>query len=296
MGHAEMAVIKKILIISNPLLDRDFSFTRHLIELVQENGGDVLLTDEAIDSAVLSNYSFTALPRNQAFKQADLVMTVGGDGTMLSAAAEAALLEKPLLGVNGGTVGFMTELELSELKMIEALFHGKYTIDPRMMLSVSVMRGDKAVYSAQVLNDVVVKSGAFAHVVSLDMEADGHLITRLRADGVIISTPTGSTAYSMSSGGPVVDPHAEAIIITPICSISNRASSFVLPPKSVVHLKNMETRQWHNDQVFLTADGIGEVCLNRGDVVSVSRSDLICRLARIKEFNFYDLVNKKLFQ
>lgn len=184
------------------------------------------------------------LPRHIRFKNtqeelksADMLICFGGDGTILHAAKDANACHVPVLGVNLGSVGFMAELEQGELSMLSRLAAGKYAIEERMMLDVVVRREGKTVYSELALNDAAVTKGAVARVVDLEVYGDKVLISSFSADGVLISTPTGSTAYSMSAGGPIVEPTAENIIVTPICPHALSARSFVLGRGRTVSVK-----------------------------------------------------------
>ena len=173
----------------------------------------------------------------EELKTADMLICFGGDGTILHAAKDANVHHVPVLGVNLGSVGFMAELEQGELSMLSRLAAGKYTVEARMMLDVTVRREGKVIYSDLALNDAAVTKGAVARVVDLEVYGDRVLISSFSADGVVVSTPTGSTAYAMSAGGPIVEPTAENIIVTPICPHALSARSFVLSRGRTVSVK-----------------------------------------------------------
>ena len=228
---------------------------------------------------------------HEELKGADMLVCFGGDGTILHAAKDANANRVPILGVNLGSVGFMAELEQSELSMLSKLASGKYTIESRMMLDVCVRREGKVVYSDIALNDAALTKGAVARVVDLEVYGDKVLITHFSADGVVISTPTGSTAYSMSAGGPIVEPTAENIIVTPICPHALSARSFVLGRERSVAVKmGRMTRK----TAYLSVDGGKAFKLNGGDIVETRVSKAKTRLVRVTGRTFYEILNQKL--
>ena len=170
----------------------------------------------------------------EELKRADVLLCFGGDGTILHAARDATLHDVPILGVNMGSVGFMAELERGELSLLTLLAAGEYRTEERMMLSVRVLRGEKVLSEDLALNDAVISKGSMARVAEMEVRADGVLVTNLMGDGVIVSTPTGSTAYSMSAGGPIVEPTSRDIIVTPVCAHQLSTRSMVLAPERLV--------------------------------------------------------------
>ena len=227
----------------------------------------------------------------EELKSADMLICFGGDGTILHAAKDANACHVPVLGVNLGSVGFMAELEQGELSMLSSLAAGKYTIESRMMLDVVVRREGKIVYSDLALNDAAVTKGAVARVVDLEVYGDKVLISSFSADGVIISTPTGSTAYSMSAGGPIVEPTAENIIVTPICPHALSARSFVLGRGRLLSVK---LGRMVRKTTYLSVDGGKAFRLNGGDVVEARESKSKTQLVRVTGRTFYEILNHKL--
>ncbi len=228
---------------------------------------------------------------NDAIAQADFVISLGGDGTILRVARQAAAHCVPLLGINVGHVGFMTELEREEMGLIREVFEGKYEIDNRMMLELSILRGGHAVYTQTALNDVTVTKQNPFHVIRLDISADRVPVTRFRGDGVIIATPTGTTAYSLAAGGPIVEPSAENIAVTPICPHAWQAKSFVFSPEREIAVT---ASGLDGSAVCVSADGDKGLEVRPADVVVVRRSRLDMRLIRIKGQSFYHILRKKL--
>ena len=227
----------------------------------------------------------------EELKTADMLICFGGDGTILHAAKDANVHHVPVLGVNLGSVGFMAELEQSELSMLSRLAAGKYTVEARMMLDVAVRREGKVIYSDLALNDAAVTKGAVARVVDLEVLGDKVLISSFSADGVVVSTPTGSTAYAMSAGGPIVEPTAENIIVTPICPHALSARSFVLSRGRTVSVK---LGKMARKTAYLSVDGGKALRLNSSDTVELRESQSKTRLVRVTGRSFYEILNHKL--
>ena len=227
----------------------------------------------------------------EELKSADMLICFGGDGTILHAAKDANACHIPVLGVNLGSVGFMAELEQSELPMLSRLAAGKYTVENRMMLDVAVRREGKTIYNDLALNDAAVTKGAVARVVDLEVYGEKVLISSFSADGVLISTPTGSTAYSMSAGGPIVEPTAENIIVTPICPHALSARSFVLSRGRTVSVK---LGRMVRKTTYLSVDGGKAFRLNSGDIVEIRESKSKTQLVRVTNRTFYEILNHKL--
>ena len=205
----------------------------------------------------------------QEIRSADLLIAFGGDGTILHLARTVALHSVPVLGVNLGSLGFMSELEVNELDRLRDLAEGRFTVESRMMLDASVLREGRQVYSNIALNDAVISKGSIARVVRLDIFTEEGRLTRVGGDGIIVSTPTGSTGYSMAAGGPIVEPTAKNLLLTPICPHSTRSSSYVLSPDHVI---TVEAADANRKFVYLSVDGGKAFSLKNGDQVRVSTS------------------------
>ncbi len=196
----------------------------------------------------------------------------------------------PILGVNIGTMGFMAELESGELDKLTNIARGEYTLDSRMMLDVTVQRERDIIFHDICLNDVVVTKGAVARIVHLAVKCDGVQAMECGGDGVVVSTPTGSTAYSYSAGGPIVEPDAKNIIITPICAHEIGSRCIVASDKRTVTVKMVQNARRN---AYLSVDGGRAVRLNMGDVATIKKSSLETKLVRLKDRSFYDVVNAK---
>ena len=227
----------------------------------------------------------------EELRGADMLICFGGDGTILHAAKDANACGVPILGVNLGSMGFMAELEQGELSLLSKVATKKYTTEARMMLDVTVRREGRPVYTDIALNDAAVTKGAVARVIDLEVYGDRVLINNFSGDGMIISTPTGSTAYSMAAGGPIVEPTAENIIITPICAHVLGARSMVLGRERTVTVKMVKTAR---KTAYLSVDGGKAFKLNGGDRVELRRSASVTRLVRLTGRSFYEIINHKL--
>ena len=227
---------------------------------------------------------------DQVLPGADMLICFGGDGTILHAAKDANGYGVPILGVNMGSVGFMAELEYSELSLLSKLADGKFTTESRMMLDASVIRDGRQVFHETALNDAALTKGAVARVVDLKISCDKMPMSEFSGDGVVVSTPTGSTGYSMAAGGPIVEPTAENLIITPICAHAMDAKSFVLSSERVVSIRlGRLTRK----TAYLSADGGRAFRLQDGDVAEIRKSEKVTKLVRLSGRTFYEILAKK---
>lgn len=224
--------------------------------------------------------------------KADMLVCFGGDGTILHAARDTYRYNTPILGVNLGSVGFIAELEQAELEKLSQIAQGDYTLEKRMMLDVVAYHGDKVLVKDVALNDAVVTKGAIARVIDLTVFGDGVPIYNYSGDGVVLSTPTGSTAYSISAGGPIVEPTSESIIVTPICAHSLSAKPLVTGRDRVVTVEI--SPMMSNKYAYLSVDGGRAVKLSGRDRVVVRRSNRFTQLVRLTRRSFYELVDQKL--
>ena len=283
----------KVVLSPNPYRDRGLKAAQAAEKILRNVGVETVmcLPFQVEGSGVELPKHIRFKNTQEELKSADMLICFGGDGTILHAAKDANACHVPVLGVNLGSVGFMAELEQGELSMLSRLAAGKYTIEERMMLDVTVRREGKIVYSELALNDAAVTKGAVARVVDLEVYGDKVLISSFSADGVLISTPTGSTAYSMSAGGPIVEPTAENIIVTPICPHALSARSFVLGRGRTVSVK---LGRMVRKTTYLSVDGGKAFRLNGGDVVEARESKSKTQLVRVTGRTFYEILNHKL--
>ena len=220
----------------------------------------------------------------------DIVITIGGDGTIIHKAKHAARFSKPILGINLGKIGFVAGLEPTEIDKLEQLIKGKYTVEKRMMLSVNVKKGEttRKFYD---LNDVVITKGVYSGLVNLNVTLNNDEITKYVADGIILATPTGSTAYSLSAGGPVIEPSMKCILLTPICQHSMFSRPVIFGENSKINI-TAKTRE--KDESVLSIDGGRPIIISDRDLVSVEAAKMTVSLIKLKNQNFYKVLNSKL--
>ncbi|HEY5512605.1 MAG TPA: NAD(+)/NADH kinase [Geomonas sp.] len=224
-------------------------------------------------------------------RDADLVVVLGGDGTLIAAARLVGEREVPILGVNLGSLGFLTEITLDELyPSVERCLAGDFEVSERMMLLASVERGGEVVELHRVLNDVVINKGALARIVDMETSVDGQYLTTFKADGLIVSTPTGSTGYSLSANGPIIHPSLACISITPICphTLTNRPLVMAADARISIRLDSMD------EAVFLTLDGQVGVKLVCGDLVQIRKSEQATRLVQSRSKDYFEVLRTKL--
>ncbi len=284
----------KIVLSSNPYRDKGLRIALEARRVLEQAGAQTIMClpfqPKKGDRLDLPRQVVLSL-LNKELETADLLVCFGGDGTILHAARDAALHGVPILGVNMGSVGFMAELERSELPLLAPLAHRMYTIEERMMLDVKVLRGDKLISQDTALNDAVISKGSVARVAEMEVLADRVKVTAITGDGVIIATPTGSTAYSMSAGGPIVEPTSRSIIVTPVCAHQLAARAMVLAPERVV---TVQLPRGNRKYLYLSVDGGKAVRLTGGDRVDICQSDRTTQLVRLAGRSFYQVINQKL--
>lgn len=282
----------KIVMTPNPYRDKQFKYVQEAKRILEQAGCTVRI---CLPFDVDKSYP---LPPELKFhdlraeiKTAQMLICFGGDGTILHASKFATQHHIPILGVNIGTMGFIAELEAGELELLKKIPLGDYTLEPRTMLDVTVRSATQQLLLHETaLNDAVVTKGAIARVINIGIYCDGVEATSFSGDGVIVCTPTGSTAYSMSAGGPIIEPAAKNLLITPICAHAMLSRSIVTSPRRVIDVKIGKTGR-HN--AFLSVDGGRAFRLNTGDVVSVKASDQLTQLVRLKDTSYFEIVNRK---
>lgn len=283
--------MKRVILTPNPYRDKNFQTVREAMRILEECGMETRLclpfeVDRSFE--LPRDLHFSKLDRE--LPKADLVICFGGDGTILHMAKMATRRDIPILGINIGTMGFMAELESTEMDKLRQLVTGEYTLDSRMMLDVTVTRDRSIIFHDISLNDVVITKGAVARIVHLSVHCDQVQAMEISGDGVIVATPTGSTAYSLSAGGPLVEPEAHNILITPICAHDVGHRCIVASPNRVVTVQMARNARRN---AYLSVDGGKAIRLNMGDVATVCKSGKETKLVRLKNRSFYDVVNTK---
>lgn len=283
--------MNKVILTPNPYRDKNFQTVRTAASILRDAGVETKIclpfeVDRCYD--LPKDLRFSRLDRELPTSSA--VICFGGDGTILHMAKAATRHNIPILGVNIGTMGFMAELESTELSQLKRLATGDYTIDNRMMLDVTVLRDRDIIFHDICLNDVVITKGAVARIVHLAVNCDGVQAMECGGDGVIVATPTGSTAYSLSAGGPIVEPEAHSILVTPICAHDVASRCIVASDRRII---TVELTRNARRNAFLSVDGGKALRMNMGDVATVKKSNLVTKLVRLKDRSFYDVVNMK---
>lgn len=237
----------------------------------------------------ITDENFGHLSEEQLYKTADVIITIGGDGTIIRYAKRAALDGKPVLGINAGRMGYLADIEQNELELIKKLKTGEYAVEKRMMLSVSVCENGRKLSEYNALNDAVIVSGFISRIIDISASVGNDSIS-YRADGLILSTPTGSTAYSMSAGGPVIDPLTQSMCITPICSHSLSAKPILLGADNTVKLKAYSKKR---TDIFLTVDGRKVCAIRPYTEIYVQKSKQYAMLVRLNDRSFYKTLSAK---
>ena len=229
---------------------------------------------------------------DKLIENCDIVIVVGGDGTTLNVAKAASLHNKLTLGINAGRLGFMSGLERDELSLLNRLVSGEYEVEERMMINARLL-SENGTQNFICLNDAVITRGDLARLIDVTVKSDGRVITKNRADGMIIATPTGSTAYSMAAGGPVVSPDNSCFVVTPICphSLVNRSIVFSSDKELEITVENDK-----NNTSYLSIDGEKSVTVTKNSKIIISKSEYVAKLIKIKPDSFYEILNKKLLE
>lgn len=262
-----------------------------VIKILTDGGADVYVQNEYKPIFKSTKAKFENF--DKAMSLCDCAIAIGGDGTTLNIAKKAAFLNKSALGINAGRLGFMSGIERDELSLLTKLINKEYIIDERAMLKATIEKDGEVLSSHHCLNDIVVSRGNFARLIDVTITCDGRSVSNMRSDGVIISTPTGSTAYSMAAGGPVVSPEADCIIETPICphSLMDRSIIFSADKELIVTANNDQ-----NNSPIMTVDGQEAVNLTPGCQIHIKKSDITTKLIKLKPENFYEVLNKKIIE
>ena len=279
-----------IAICPNPYRDTNLEITLKAAKILKDNGFESCICPvfaSADDKVIPKGIKARELAKLK--EMPELVIVIGGDGTILSVAGKMQKMDVPVLGVNLGTMGFMASLEPEDLDKIADAAKGNYTVSRRMMLDVMLERDGKIIYSGFALNDAVIHG--YGDTIYLNASCDGTRITTFSGDGIIVSSPTGSTGYSMSAGGPLVEPTADCIVISPICAHSICSKSFVLSPERTV---TVTAEKLHDRKAYLSVDGAFSADVNKGDILTVKRSEKRFEIADMGIKSFYETTFEKL--
>jgi NAD+ kinase len=280
--------VRRVGIVAKPDAPRAPEVVTRLVDWLTERGIEVTLEKET--AGIVPAVRAAAANKAELPGLADLLIVLGGDGTLLSMARAVGDLGVPILGVNLGGLGFLTATTLDEmLPSLEAAVEGRMVVEDRLMLLARVIRNGAAVCEHMALNDMVITKSAMSRIISLAVSVEGEYATAYRADGLIISTPTGSTAYSLSAGGPIVFPTVDAIVLTPICSHTLTNRPIIIPASH-----RIEVTVQSDQEIMLTVDGQVGVGLRERDVVQIVKASAHIRLVRFPQKDFFSVLRTKL--
>ncbi|MBO4375940.1 MAG: NAD(+)/NADH kinase [Lachnospiraceae bacterium] len=270
--------MEHIFVRTNTAKDPDLKITKKIKGYIEDMGMRCTLSTEA------------KLPAD-----ADGILVLGGDGTMLNVAGETLDAELPILGINLGTMGYLTEVPLEKAKAaIERLANEEYTVSERMMLEGSVTRDGKVIYEGFALNDIVLTRQGSLRIIHFDTTVNKQTFNEYDADGLIVATPTGSTGYNMSAGGPIVEPGAKVMVMTPICAHMFNSRSIVLSGKDEIGIYVNADRTGHDQMVEVTFDAEHNLSLTTGDVINVKQASKVTRIVRLNEASFITALHQKM--
>ncbi len=301
----------KLMICVNPNKDKDLTNTKKLLDFLSTYNVQIIMSDifkrpyfdnPPLSSTLLDGYNIEYIPEYAAFKKADICIVFGGDGTIIKVAKKIAQANGYIIGFNMGRVGYLAELEVSEMALLDKLLNvesvdkieelSDITIDRRMMVKCDIIRNGKVVFTTNALNEVVISKGAVSRMAGLSLVCNGKNIISYRADGIIISTPTGSTAYCMSAGGPIIDPALDCICAVPVCPyLCLNNGAVVFSGDSQIDVKFSADKI---NEAFCTVDGKVTKSIYDGDIVRITKASGGVKLIRLKDIDFYSRLNNKM--
>lgn len=276
--------MKQFYIVTNPDKDPKLTITKSVIAYLQDKGCVCACQNEQEHADV------TRVP-----KETECIISLGGDGTMIRAIRELSELELPVIGVNLGTLGYLAEVDKDSLyTMLDRLIEDKYVVDSRMMLTGSIVRNGQVIYKDAAVNDIVLGRACGMNVICFQIYVDGEFLAQYSADGIIISTPTGSTAYNLSAGGPIVEPGASIVVLTPISPHTLNNRSIVLSSKTHITLELTSFRGKTPDNALAAYDGEEGIDLQPGDKIEIDEAEKVIRILKLSNISFLEILRKKL--
>lgn len=279
-------------VITNELKDNELKYTNYIYAYLKAHGKncdlDIMQTEKCFEDS--SCFNSKMVPEHT-----ECILVLGGDGTLLRAARNTAHLGIPLIGVNLGNLGYMAEVEISNLEAaLEALISDHCEIEERMMISGTVYHNQEEVSVSQALNDITLTRTGSLHVISFAIYVNGQFLNAYEADGILVSTPTGSTGYNMSAGGPIVEPKASLMVVTPICPHTIHSRSIILAPEDKIEIRLLEGRNIESQVVALHFDGSENLLLETGDRIVITRSEMKTKMIRLNQVSFLEVLHKKM--
>ncbi len=280
----------RITLMPNLTRSEAFEVTAEICERLKALGAEFCFFPEYKKEFEFTGAEF--LEPDEAVSNCDAIIAIGGDGSIIHAAKLAIMKQKPILGINAGRLAFMAGLEDNELNLLSRLIYGDYTLDKRLLLKTSVINSEgRIIFSDYCINDCLVTNEEKQRMTAINVALDGKLFNSYLCDGIIVSTPTGSTAYSLSAGGPIVDPELESILLTPLCPHSLVDRSLIFRPDAVITVTSDE-----NLPLCISNDGMQPIIIEPGSRAEISRAEFTANFIRIKSDNFIDILYKKLAQ
>jgi NAD+ kinase len=287
------SAIRRVGIVLKPRLPEALETIHRLVEWLCARS-IVVVCELSIDQASLESETgghIEALEIDKLAASVDLIVVLGGDGTMIGTARMIGDHSVPVLGINYGHLGYLAEFREEEMfPALESILEGNYRIDHRVMLAVELFRGEHLELHSRVLNDVVINKAARAHIIEIEAQLNGQFVNTFRADGLIVSTPTGSTAYNLSAGGPVIYPSMNAVVMTPICPFTLSNRPIVVPDDALIEV-SVKTPQ---EEVAITLDGQVGVPIMTGDRVLIRKSRTTFNIVQATNRNYFDVLRDKL--
>ena len=282
--------MKTIGVITNLEKDADLKYTKILLEAIHKRGGIVKISPEI---SALLNMEKTCIDEEAVYKEAEVIICLGGDGTFLKVARSAQQLNKPLLGINLGNLGFLTEVEKNDIDhAVERILSDQYEVEERMMLEAAIYSSGKLINRDLALNDVVISRGALSRILHLKTYINNEYVDSFPGDGLIVSSPTGSTAYSLSAGGPIVEPDIDLVIVTPICPHILYSRSFITAGNRIVRVEVAESNL---HDAMVTIDGQMGYEIKGGDYIEIKKADTFVKMIRMNRKNFFNILRTKIY-
>lgn len=284
-------MLRKVILCPNPYRDTELRVAKEAKAILDAVHCPNVVCIPFRGSEEPEGHGLAIRPLQQELRGADMLIAFGGDGTILHLSKTAAHKDIPVLGINLGSLGFMTELEQGELHKLRSLCEEKYLVESHMMLDVCVKREGRVIYTGLALNEALIARGNVSRVIRLHIFTENGKLVDIAGDGVVVASPTGSTAYSLSAGGPVVEPTARNFVVSPICAHSVHANSYVLAPERTI---TVQTEATGYKPVVLSVDGGKAFSLRHGDAVEITRSHYDTKLVRLEKRSFCEILQRKM--
>lgn len=282
--------MNKFCIITNPDKDKNYDMTGQIMKYLKEHGKEWYFAPSLLDEYENYYTDSSAIPKGM-----ECAIVLGGDGTIIQAANDLVHCGIPILGINLGTLGFLAEIEQQyTFNALDCLFHDQYRTELRQMLDGVIVNETTQGYHGFALNDIVITRSGFSRIITMEVYVNGEKVTSYRGDGVIISTPTGSTGYNLSAGGPVIKPDTQATIITPICPHSLNARSIIVSANDEIQVRIGKSKKTQLEEAIATFDGRKAIQLKTEDTVVIQKATEDTKLIKVSKNSFFDILRTKL--